>query len=117
MDSKGAQNGSPDASVLKDGGAMGPSPEQTQTAGRVSRLMPVSMTPEQLAQWRGACETANDWDREANRQLKSEQKADRKRIRELERELHRKEKALAEAAALMVLRKKADAIWGEPEGE
>jgi hypothetical protein len=33
------------------------------------------------------------------------------------RELHRKEKALAEAAALMVLRKKADAIWGEPEGE
>ena len=50
-------------------------------------------------------------------QLKSEQKADRKRIRQLERELHRKEKALAETAALMVLRKKADAIWGEPEGE
>lgn len=73
--------------------------------------------PAQLAQWRRACETANDWDREANRQLKSEQKADRKRIRQLERELHRKEKALAETAALMVLRKKADAIWGEPEGE
>lgn len=72
---------------------------------------------EQLAQWRRACETANDWDREANRHLKSEQKADRKRIRQLERELNRKEKALAEAAALMVLRKKADAIWGEPEGE
>jgi len=48
---------------------------------------------------------------------KSEQKVDRKRICELERELHRKEKALAEAAALMVLRKKADAIWGAPEGE
>jgi transposase-like protein len=73
--------------------------------------------PEQLSQWRRACETANDWDRESNRQLKSEQLADRKRIRHLERELHRKEKALAEAAALMVLRKKADAIWGEPEGE
>jgi transposase-like protein len=73
--------------------------------------------PEQLTQWRRACETANDWDREANRQLKSEQKADRKRIRQLERELQRKEKALAEAAALMVLRKKAEAIWGEPEGE
>lgn len=73
--------------------------------------------PEQLAQWRRACETANDWDRQANRHLKSEQKADRKHIRQLERELHRKEKALAEAAALMVLRKKADAIWGEPEGE
>ena len=73
--------------------------------------------PEQLAQWRRACESANDWDRELNRHLKSEQRADRKRIRHLERELHRKEKALAEAAALMVLRKKADAIWGEPEGE
>jgi hypothetical protein len=40
-------------------------------------------------------------------------KADRKRIRELERELHRKEKALAEAAALLVLRKKLHALWGE----
>ena len=73
--------------------------------------------PEQLTLWRRACETANDWDRERNIQLKSEKKADRKRIRQLERELNRKEKALAEAAALIVLRKKAEAIWGEPEGE
>jgi hypothetical protein len=36
-------------------------------------------------------------------------------VRELERELRRKEKALAEAAALLVLRKKAAAIWGEDE--
>jgi hypothetical protein len=35
----------------------------------------------------------------------------------LERELARKEKALAEAAALMVLRKKAAAIWGPEGGE
>ena len=33
----------------------------------------------------------------------------------LEKELARKEKALAEAAALLVLRKKADAIWGTDE--
>ncbi|MBC7174611.1 MAG: winged helix-turn-helix transcriptional regulator [Polyangiaceae bacterium] len=39
-----------------------------------------------------------------------------KRIKELERELRRKEAALAEAAALLVLRKKAAALWGE-EGE
>ena len=39
------------------------------------------------------------------------------RIRELERELKRKEKALAEAAALLVLKKKADAIWGDDEDE
>jgi transposase len=36
-----------------------------------------------------------------------------KRIAALERELRRKEAALAEAAALLVLKKKADAIWGE----
>jgi hypothetical protein len=66
---------------------------------------------EQLEQRRSACETANDWDREYNLRLKTEIKADRKRIRQLERELTRKEKALAEAAALQVLRKKAEAIW------
>jgi transposase-like protein len=73
--------------------------------------------PKQLEQWRHACETANDWDREHNTRLKAEQRTDRQRIRQLERELMRKEKALAEAAALIVLRKKAEAIWGEPEGE
>ena len=39
------------------------------------------------------------------------------KIRELERELRRKDKALAETAALLVLKKKAQAIWGEPEDE
>jgi len=70
--------------------------------------------PEQLARWRRACETADDWDREVNRRLKSEQKADRKRIRRLECELHRKDKAPAEAAALMVLRKKPRRSGGSP---
>ena len=44
-------------------------------------------------------------------------KKDRKQIKRLERELHRKEKALAEAAALLVLQKKAQAIWGDGEDE
>lgn len=35
------------------------------------------------------------------------------RVRELERELARKDKALAETAALLVLKKKARAIWGD----
>ncbi len=39
------------------------------------------------------------------------------RIRKLEAELRRKEKALAETAALLVLKKKAQAIWGDPEDE
>ena len=42
-------------------------------------------------------------------------KADRLRIRELERDLGRKDRALAETAALLILRKKAAAIWGEED--
>ncbi len=38
-----------------------------------------------------------------------------RRERELERELHRKEKALAEVAALLVLQKKSQLLFGEPE--
>ncbi len=61
--------------------------------------------PEQLRQWRRACEQANDWDRTQNDRLKA-----------LERELKtKKEKALAETAALLVLSKKAAAIWGDEE--
>jgi hypothetical protein len=40
-----------------------------------------------------------------------------KEIKKLEKELKRKETALAETAALIVLRKKAQAIWGDPEDE
>jgi len=40
-----------------------------------------------------------------------------KRIRELEREQRRKEKALAETAALLVLQKKVRAIWGDEDDD
>jgi uncharacterized membrane protein len=39
----------------------------------------------------------------------------KKKSRKTEKELRRKEKALAEAAALLVLEKKAQAIWGDGE--
>lgn len=35
----------------------------------------------------------------------------------LKKELNRKEKALAEAAALLVLKKKVDALWGDQDDE
>ena len=73
--------------------------------------------PEQLAAWRRACEQANDW---ADERSASQVKADheqRRRMRELEHDLSRKEKALAETAALLTLSKKARAIWGEGEDE
>lgn len=50
----------------------------------------------------------------AKAQLKEERdqaRADKKRIAELERELRRKDKALAETAAILVLRKKMNAFW------
>ena len=43
----------------------------------------------------------------------TETKRDRRRIRELERDLNRKDKALAETAALLVLSKKLSAIFHE----
>jgi transposase-like protein len=69
--------------------------------------------PEQLQAWRRICEQANAG-KVASRPI-GEAQADRRRIQALERELWRKEKALAEAAALLVLRKKAQAIWGKDE--
>ena len=44
-------------------------------------------------------------------------KADAKRIRQLEKELARKDKALAETAALLVLKKKAALYFGVEEDD
>jgi len=41
----------------------------------------------------------------------------KKEISVLKKDLHRKEKALAETAALLVLKKKADSIWGETKDD
>ena len=71
--------------------------------------------PAQIGVWRAACEQANDWDRASTARLGQATREERKRIKELERELARKEKALAETATLLVLRKKAHAIWGDAE--
>ena len=70
---------------------------------------------EQIQTWRTACEQANDWERASTQRLGQATKEEKKRIQALERDLARKEKALAEAAALLVLRKNAAAIWGDGE--
>lgn len=71
--------------------------------------------PEQVKEWKEACINANDNAREKSTKAGKELRAERKEKEKLEKELARKEKALAEAAALLVLRKKADAIWGTDE--
>lgn len=63
----------------------------------------------ELREWRAAAEAALQ---EASRS-KAKPSNELRRIKELERELDRKERALAEAAALLVLKKKVQAIWGD----
>jgi transposase-like protein len=43
--------------------------------------------------------------------------AEARRVRELERQLLRKDRALAEAAALLVLQKKVQALWGDEDDD
>lgn len=72
--------------------------------------------PEQLHQWRLACEQANEFsDGPSSDSGRVSSPDTRRHLKELERELRRKDAALAEAAALLVLRKKASAIWGTGE--
>jgi transposase-like protein len=71
--------------------------------------------PEQVKAWKLACVAGNMTSVEKKKQVTAEHKADKKRIQQLEKELNRKEKALAETAALLVLRKKLNAYWGEDE--
>lgn len=67
--------------------------------------------------WRETC-------KQAHTPLAPKAKADRtairtqkKEIKRLEMDLRRKEKALAEAAALLILQKKVRSLWEEPEDE
>lgn len=73
--------------------------------------------PEQVQQWRDACEQANEPEVKPSALAEVVHPDAKQQIRQLERELRRKNDALAEAAALLVLRKKANAIWGKEEDE
>lgn len=73
------------------------------------------MYVEQLERWRASCEQANDLTADAARRDSEAVKTERRRARDLERELRRKDAALAETAALLALRKKARAIWGDED--
>ena len=73
-----------------------------------------SVFPEQLASWREACNGANEL--RPGREDSADNRKLARRNAELESELRRMEKALAEAAALLMLQKKVRALWAEPEG-
>lgn len=71
---------------------------------------------EHLEEWRKLAESAlspKSLSFKEQRELMNEQK----KVKQLEREIRRKDKALAEVSALLVLKKKADLIWGTGEDE
>ena len=68
----------------------------------------------QVMQWK------KDFAQEPSSASKASTKAEIKQLKTqnkiLTKELNRKDKALAETAALLVLQKKVNAIWGDDEG-
>ncbi len=71
--------------------------------------------PEQITDWRNAFIASSTQKPAAKTASSGQSRDDKKRIRELERELRRKDAALAETAALLVLRKKLNAYWGSDD--
>ena len=69
--------------------------------------------PEQVKGWKQDCLEGFCSSPERKREELKQAKADKKEIRQLHKELRRKEKALAEAAALLVRRKKLNAFYGD----
>ncbi len=68
--------------------------------------------PHHLKAWKSEFLSANQETKSLSRQ---EQKRLQQENKRLQKELNRKDKALSETAALLVLSKKCQAIWGEKE--
>ena len=66
---------------------------------------------EQVKQWKTHCLSGFKVSQEQQKEVAKKAKADQLKIKSLKKELRHKEKALAETAALLVLRKKLDAFW------
>jgi transposase len=87
-------------------------------------LHAVSLTGEKYGEWLRTQGLRSDdidtWKRElrtmtSSTKDKEEIRELRKKNKELERELYRKDKALAEVSALLVLKKKVNLLWGGSE--
>jgi transposase-like protein len=70
-----------------------------------------------IAAWKKSIEAGLEGGEGLSAASRAQWAQDKKKIQELERDLHRKDRALAETTALLVLKKKADLIWGSGENE
>ena len=71
--------------------------------------------PQQITIWQENCRQAHA--PQTSKADKTTIRAQKNSIKRLEADLRRKEKALAEAAALLILQKKVHALWEAPGGE
>lgn len=85
-------------------------------AGKSAWCREHGVYPAELDKWRASCTSALA-DPEDARASPQATRAAAKRIKELERDLLRKDRALAETAALLVLSKKLEAIFHRGEDE
>jgi len=65
--------------------------------------------------WETQCVNANNETMEDPKKLRAELKEEKDKVIEIKKQLRYKDKALAETAALLVLRKNVQAIWGDKE--
>jgi transposase-like protein len=70
---------------------------------------------EQISRWKIEALSGYEKSSQTKKTQSLDRREDKQKIKNLERELNRKEKALAETAALLVLSKKWEAIWWENE--
>ena len=70
---------------------------------------------EYVKSWKAVSIAAHTSSHESQYKLDTARRADKKKIKLLEKELLRKDKALAETAALLVLREKYNALWDNSE--
>ena len=74
------------------------------------------VTPEQIQRWKRDCLSGFSSQAVVKKEHHKQVREDKLKIKKLEKELRFKDKALAETAALLVLRKKLNALW-ENENE
>jgi len=101
------------------------SPRQWTHEDKYEALLEAArLTGEELGKWlreKGLrSEHIEIWRQEMKKNLNQQKKDEeirelKKKNKDLERELRRKDKALAEMSALVVLKKKVDVLWGDEE--
>jgi len=116
-----------DDSLLKSDSEI--SPESRNPSEKMTLLLEGrSIEPEKLGEWLRKnglhTEHLTLWEQELRDKISDKDKQEKrqhnelkKKYKALEKELLRKEKALAEMAALLVLKKKLDNLWGDNEDD